>query len=348
MDDMLPSTGEEYLRMVRAQARSCPAVAIAPRAQEYLSVKNTSLKYRTDWNSCRPAPEGCAPSAEWKEHFMKEFKEAKASLKRRQQSPKKTAKRRKTLNQALLTATGETTSSVDTGDTQSQSPGIPGTEDSDRTTPALSPPSTPPFSVRNSTSIVVPKMFDEKRWRSLLYGSTTNAKVKTIKGTTTGQEADSLSSTTHAESSVPTETSIEFASISGSTIVSDSPLTKHLEPNQRAESSMSTARIQVQGMIPQPQFLVLLNQGHLIQLLKYHVRWLAEDDITDHEGKWLYALLLKLDPLVEFDQVSLLRNLAKKCSRIRSHLNSELGSKLATVNMVITIVAQLFGQNDLE
>lgn len=35
----------------------------------------------------------------------------------------------------------------------------------------------------------------------------------------------------------------------------------------------------------------------------------------------MYALLMKLDPLVESDQVAVLRNLAKKCSRIRSHLN---------------------------
>ncbi|KAG0377089.1 hypothetical protein BGX24_006742 [Mortierella sp. AD032] len=65
-------------------------------------------------------------------------------------------------------------------------------------------------------------------------------------------------------------------------------------------------------------------------------------------GKWLYAVFLKLDPLVESDQVAVLRNMAKKCARIRSHFNSGSGSKLATVNMVITIVARLFGQGDLE
>ncbi|KAG0370622.1 gem (nuclear organelle) associated protein 2 [Gamsiella multidivaricata] len=110
----------------------------------------------------------------------------------------------------------------------------------------------------------------------------------------------------------------------------------------------STLRSPGQGMMPQPRFLMRLNQGHLIQLLKYHLRWLAEDDVSEQEGRWMYALFLKLDPLVESDQTSILRSLAKKCARIRSHLNSDSGSKLATINMVITIVARLFGQSDLE
>ncbi|KAG0071881.1 gem (nuclear organelle) associated protein 2 [Linnemannia elongata] len=101
-------------------------------------------------------------------------------------------------------------------------------------------------------------------------------------------------------------------------------------------------------MSPSPQFLIRLDQGHLIQLLKYHLRWLAEDDLQENEEKWLYALFLKLDVLVESDQVAVLRNIAKKCARIRSHFHSDSGSKLATVNMVITIVARLFGQGDLE
>ncbi|KAF9322282.1 gem (nuclear organelle) associated protein 2 [Podila horticola] len=103
-----------------------------------------------------------------------------------------------------------------------------------------------------------------------------------------------------------------------------------------------------QGKPPTPLFLLKLNQGHLIVLLRFFLRWLAENDVTEQEGRWMYALLMKLDPLVESDQVAVLRNLAKKCSRIRSHLNRDSGNKLATVNMVITIVNQQFGQGDLE
>ncbi|KAK3815281.1 MAG: survival motor neuron interacting protein 1-domain-containing protein [Benniella sp.] len=344
MDDILPSSGEEYLRMVRAQARSCPAVVVAPEAQEHLSVKNTSLKYRTDWNSCRPAPEGCAPTAEWKDQFMSEFKEAKAGLKRHQQTQKSAAKKRKTHGWMSEEATGATVASTAEAEGELQSSPVSSTDGTNGTT---SP------STHRVHNVVVPGMFDEKGWRKLLYGPASLTNHKTT-ATTTNQVAVKTSFTTptgsmksaglmaHVESAELT-VSKESPDVSASV-----PITVATHLHEAYEKSQDSISTQGHGMIPQPQFMAMLNQGHLIWLLKYHLRWLAEDDITDHEGRWLYALLLKLDPLVESDEISLLRNLAKKCSRIRSHLNSESGSKLATVNMVITIVARLFGQNDLE
>ncbi|KAF9362055.1 hypothetical protein BGX34_006715, partial [Mortierella sp. NVP85] len=115
-----------------------------------------------------------------------------------------------------------------------------------------------------------------------------------------------------AESTVSKESSDVSASV---------PIAVASHSHEAYEKPQDSISTQGHGMIPQPQFMAMLNQGHLIRLLKYHLHWLAEDDITDHEGIWLYALLLKLDPLVESDEISLLRNLAKKCSRIRSHLN---------------------------
>jgi len=38
-----------------------------------------------------------------------------------------------------------------------------------------------------------------------------------------------------------------------------------------------------QGKPPTPQFLLKLNQGHLIALLRFFLRWLAEDDVKEQE-----------------------------------------------------------------
>ncbi|KAF9361564.1 gem (nuclear organelle) associated protein 2 [Mortierella sp. AD094] len=341
---MLPSSGEEYLRMVKAQAKSCPAVVVAPQAKEYLSVKNTSLKYRTDWYSCRPAPDGCAPTAEWREHFMKEFGVARTNLKQwcMQTNESKLAlkpdpqgqTRQKSLVESEQSQSHQITSANgDNGSTSTQ---------------ASLPPSQP--SLFTSTQLAIPKMFDEQGWRALLYGSTT-AEPATIRETQKGEST--ITSTSTTTETVQSNISEALVSISETTTLTTATIaepTSHKAKLEVAESSKAAllTRGQKQGMVPQPHFLARLNQGHLIQLLKYHLRWMAEDDITDDQGRWLYALFLKLDPLVESDQVAILRNLAKKCARIRSHLNSESGSKLATVNMVITIVAQLFGQSDLE
>ncbi|KAG0296216.1 gem (nuclear organelle) associated protein 2 [Dissophora globulifera] len=352
MDGMLPSSGEEYLRLVRAQARSCPAVVIAPRAHEYLSVKNTSRKYRTDWNSCRPAPEGCAPSPEWRDQFMREFLVARASLKKR----KEIGSYDDGSNIDVGTAT---TALISTEDYMSESGSaskrkksqLQREDDGNDSIMGLRASST----ARRTHQVAIPKMFDEQGWRTLIYGSTT--RTTTISTSTWNPTAQAEVTTVVIGADTPQKTTLTSVALGDTTVNIPSPYkvdptvattVEATETTSTLMRAMQTPDQEEQGMMPQPQFLTRLHQGHLMQLLKYHLRWMAEDDVTDHEGRWLYAIFMKLDPLVESDQTSILRSLAKKCSRIRSHLNRDSGSKLATVNMVITIVARLFGQSDLE
>ncbi|KAF9550858.1 gem (nuclear organelle) associated protein 2 [Mortierella hygrophila] len=339
MDNMLPSSGEEYLRMVKAQARKCPAVVVASgaRTQKHLAAKNTSRKYRTDWQSCLPAPEGCAPTLEWKDQFMKDFNVARANLKRYKQFQERQAKRG-----GGGGAGGGAKSKQDKGGEQEASENeqvnIPKL---DRTQPPCSSTYSKP--VAAARTMVLPKMHDEQRWRTLLYGPTPSpsAPVSHVASTTAAVVTEAAAPLTPF--SITTTTTTATATSTTITGAMTTPASATTRP-----APMSTGAILQEWMSPSPQFLIRLDQGHLIQLLKYHLRWLAEDDLQEHEEKWLYAVFLKLDVLVESDQVAVLRNIAKKCARIRSHFHSDSGSKLATVNMVITIVARLFGQGDLE
>ncbi|KAG0218597.1 gem (nuclear organelle) associated protein 2 [Mortierella sp. NVP41] len=326
MDNMLPSSGEEYLRMVKAQARKCPAVVVASGAQKHLAAKNTSRKYRTDWQSCHPAPEGCAPTSEWKDQFMVDFNNTRASLKQYKQSQERQAKRASVKQDKEQEATED---------------------DDQHIIPSLSnsrPQSSSPLKHApvGAARVVMPKMYDEQKWRTLLYGSTASTGPSVVQVASTMTAATSSSSLPLAETNAQ-----DSARESDAT-----PILSATETQARTQTTTpiatTTTAIRQGGMLPSPQFLIRLDQGHLIQLLRYHLRWLAEDDLNEHEGKWLYALFLKLDVLVESDQVAVLRNIAKKCARIRTHFHSDSGSKLATVNMVITIVARLFGQGDLE
>ncbi|KAF9127579.1 gem (nuclear organelle) associated protein 2 [Mortierella sp. 14UC] len=320
MDDMLPSSGEEYLRMVRAQARKCPAVVVASGAgaQKHLAAKNTSRKYRTDWQSCLPAPEGCAPTVEWRDQFMQDFGAARASLKRFKQSQERQVKRggaRSSQDKATASASAVQPSLEQGGHEAIEN------DEQQHIIPELNNTQPPPTaSSQSPRPVALPNMYDEHKWRTLLYGPTTSPSARghhSVASTTTDSTTDSTTEAVNISVPSPATTTDAIASIAT-------------------------------GMPPSPQFLIRLDQGHLIQLLRYHLRWLAEDDLQEQEGRWLYALFLKLDPLVESDQVAVLRNMAKKCARIRSHFNNDSGSKLATVNMVITIVARLFGQEDLE
>ncbi|XP_039760032.1 gem-associated protein 2-like isoform X2 [Pararge aegeria] len=72
--------------------------------------------------------------------------------------------------------------------------------------------------------------------------------------------------------------------------------------------------------------------------------------ITHKTGQWIYALLAcTRQPLVS-DTVSILRDLARKCAKIRSNLNTEdENSKhaAAPLNLFICLVSRYFRQYDL-
>ncbi|KAF8949301.1 gem (nuclear organelle) associated protein 2 [Haplosporangium gracile] len=326
MDNMLPSSGEEYLRMVKAQARKCPAVVVASGAgaQKHLAAKNTSRKYRTDWQSCLPAPEGCAPTPEWKDQFMKDFNAARVRLRRYKQSQERQTKRG-----GGAKSRQDKSYEQEASENDEQPYNIPELD-------SIQPPSSSTHSKPASATarlVVLPKIHDDQKWRTLLYGPTPSSSIPVshVASSTTVVATESVGL------SAP-------SSITSATTISTTTATK----TPTIPAPTPTGAIWQEGMSPSPQFLIRLDQGYLIQLLKYHLRWLAENDLQEQEEKWLYAMFLKLDVLVESDQVAVLRNIAKKCARIRSHFHSDSGSKLATVNMVITIIARLFGQGDLE
>jgi hypothetical protein len=107
-------------------------------------------------------------------------------------------------------------------------------------------------------------------------------------------------------------------------------------------------------------------------LLKYHLNWMRDDSLKDTEGLWLFVLLIRLDPLLTSDQVSVLRDLCRKCKKIRKALftNEHAGEpeeilketqdtplrsplnktskEVAALNMVIAVIAEVFGQRDLQ
>lgn len=234
-------------------------VASGARAQKHLAAKNTSRKYRTDWQSCRPAPEGCAPTPEWKDQFMKDFSASRASLKQFKHSQERQAKR-----------TGGSKSKQD----KSKEQEVNEIDEQQHNIPELdsTQPPSPTYSKSAATGrpVVIPKMHDEQKWRTLLYGSTPSPStlISHVASTTTVVATEATALSTPSPSSI--------ANATPTTIATASTTTTRPAP-------MPTGAIRQEGMSPSPQFLIRLDQGHLIQLLKYHLRWLAEDDLQEQE-----------------------------------------------------------------
>ncbi|KAI9145283.1 survival motor neuron interacting protein 1-domain-containing protein [Paraphysoderma sedebokerense] len=109
---------------------------------------------------------------------------------------------------------------------------------------------------------------------------------------------------------------------------------------------------------PHLSILAALSHRQTVHLLRLHNSWISDDNITKAQSEWIFALLVKLDKLLTGDELSILRELAKKCSKIRDVLanqrydpgatdGGEVSNQIAYVNMIIAIVSGYFGQLDL-
>ena len=63
---------------------------------------------------------------------------------------------------------------------------------------------------------------------------------------------------------------------------------------------------------------------------------------------WIYSLLTALDPLLESQDVSILREVVRECQKRRLTCKTAFGGQLASFSdSILVIVAMRFGQVDL-
>ncbi|KAI7864414.1 survival motor neuron interacting protein 1-domain-containing protein [Spinellus fusiger] len=87
-----------------------------------------------------------------------------------------------------------------------------------------------------------------------------------------------------------------------------------------------------------------MSQRIILRLLMYFKEWLTE--MTEREGLWLFTLLVYLDPVITSGNLSLLRDLSRRCIALRSDQQEEDPS-VPRLNVIITLIAKGFGQADL-
>lgn len=103
-----------------------------------------------------------------------------------------------------------------------------------------------------------------------------------------------------------------------------------------------------EGTPPLLTIMLSMNQQTIGQLLEYHVEWLeAKSSLSTQQGRWLYALLACLELPLTPEICSLLRTLARVCSRIRATLKSADDPAMTPLSLLICLVANYFRQMDL-
>ncbi|KAL4222314.1 gem (nuclear organelle) associated protein 2 [Mactra antiquata] len=104
----------------------------------------------------------------------------------------------------------------------------------------------------------------------------------------------------------------------------------------------------VEGILPLVSVMVAMDQKTVIKVLEYHLNWFEATGFTERQGYWFYALLICLDKPLLPDACSLLRGLARACSRLRASLENIEDTRLAPLNLFICLISCYFDQSDLK
>ncbi|KAI2807071.1 gem (nuclear organelle) associated protein 2 [Blomia tropicalis] len=110
--------------------------------------------------------------------------------------------------------------------------------------------------------------------------------------------------------------------------------------------------------VPQLTELAQLDQPLVGQLLSFHYEWIIEEQFTIGNGLWIYSLLAALDNTQTGEMYNTIRQISRRCSNIRYKLinefddqktihHSETLQKISSLNLIITLIGQFFGQKDL-
>ncbi|KAA8898672.1 hypothetical protein TRICI_006489 [Trichomonascus ciferrii] len=98
---------------------------------------------------------------------------------------------------------------------------------------------------------------------------------------------------------------------------------------------------------PHLSLLKRLDHALVVKLIGYCHKWVSSK-MAPELAQWIYSLLVLLPDTVIGDDVSTLRELAKKCIQVKQNPHWPLNPVTAyTLDMVITIVARYYKQLDL-
>ncbi|EMR10698.1 hypothetical protein PNEG_00849 [Pneumocystis murina B123] len=97
---------------------------------------------------------------------------------------------------------------------------------------------------------------------------------------------------------------------------------------------------------PSISLLNSINQCTALNLLKWNTEWFSYNS-PEQQIMWIFFLLIKIDMVMTSDELSILRELCKKCLFLRNSKKNLPLHIQSNIDMVISIVGNIFGQKDL-
>ncbi|KAJ3179605.1 gem (nuclear organelle) associated protein 2 [Geranomyces variabilis] len=316
-----PTSGLQYLRMVRAEAEACPQVVrVAPpptaalppnipdlRAEYFSSPTSSSFSTTTaaaapQHQSAQP-PAHLTPSPEWTARFLDRFAFLHDKL----------VQHRETLER--------------------------------RRAQGFAPP---------KRALYRPAKQEERAWRAFCYGAPA-PRVKAVDASDDGGNAET-DGKRKREGGVPLGGKKPREGDAKTDAMDLGDDEEEEDEDGEAPTAPSVDELQLSNAValerePLLDIVCALEQGDIIRLLELHIKWMtAANSMMEEEGQWLFALLLRLDPLLVAEEMTIVRDLCRLCRTLRVTMADELtpeDPRAASLNMVIAIVAGAFGQKDL-
>lgn len=104
------------------------------------------------------------------------------------------------------------------------------------------------------------------------------------------------------------------------------------------------------GVKPTLPLLLQLDQVLTQRILLYLIDFVEEHGLRSTASEWIYALLTRVEKPLHRDVVAALRQLFRKCCKLRADLveenNETFSETLASLNLLIAITGNYFGQNE--
>ncbi|KAJ2452215.1 hypothetical protein EV183_003073 [Coemansia sp. RSA 2336] len=98
-----------------------------------------------------------------------------------------------------------------------------------------------------------------------------------------------------------------------------------------------------------------MDQAMALRLIKWMTAWISTDRLLKAEGMWLWYLILKLDSLLDPDDMHSLREMCRKLKVVRGNIGYKSddllkyhADEIAAINILIASVTHGYGQRDLD
>lgn len=110
-----------------------------------------------------------------------------------------------------------------------------------------------------------------------------------------------------------------------------------------------TAVLCKQGMVgggwpPTVSLLLQFDQVVIRKLLHHHAKWLRGRILSKARAAWIYALLARLSKPLDINSSALVRELLRRCCKIRAEIQDPEDGIASSCNLIITICGQFYGQ----